>query len=219
MKKSFAIAVAFALVVGAMSVPASAGKKKKKKKAAPVTVTLFFHGTETLGEADMVNNIEAGGTVLPMDATEPTNAQFKSFPILDLVATPNEACSGSPLFPSWTGKLVGRVTGDVKVVFNTIGSAGTVDVELFADAGPLSCNETYIEPVGETTVDLPLGTGTVEAVIEGVDFELLSNLVVMINPKNLDAPAVGRVLYDSTPDDSHVELVCTPAARAKTCTP
>ena len=218
MRKSLAIAVVLALVVGAMSVPASAGKKKKKKKATSVPVTLFLHGSETLGEVDMGNNISAGGTLLPMDITEPTGTSSKSFPILDLVATPNEACSGSPLFPSWSGNMIGRVTGDVKVVFNTIASAGSVDVELFADAGPLACNETYIEPAAEVTVDLPAGAGTVEAVIEGVDFEVLRNLVVMINPRNLDAPAVGRVLYDSETDASRVELVCTPASGATSCT-
>ena len=216
MKKFFAITVVLALVVGAMTVPASAGKKKKK--AAPVAVTMFLHGTETFGEIDMVNNIGAGGTLLPMDPTEPTGSPSKSFPILDLIATPNEACSGSPLFPSWTGNLIGQVTGDVKVVFNTIASAGSVDVELFADAGPLACNETYIEPAAEVTVDLPPGSGTVEAVIKGVNFELLRNLVVMINPRNLDAPAAGRILYDSTTDASRIELVCTPAAGATACT-
>lgn len=218
MRKSLAVGVVLALVVGAMSVPATAAKKKKKK-AVPAPVTLFFHGTEPLGEVDMANNIAAGGTLLPMDITEPTGTPSKSFPILDLVATPNEACSGSPLFPSWTGNLAGRVTGDVKVIFNTIGSAGTVDVELFADAGPLACNETYIEPAAEVTVDLPPGTGTVEAVIKGVDFALLRNLVVMINPKNLDAPAAGRILYDSAADPSRVELVCTPSGGARSCAP
>lgn len=217
MKKILATAVVLALVGGALSAPASAGKKKKKK-VAQVPVTMFFHGTETLGEIDMVNNLGNGGTLLAMDTTEPTGTQSKSFPILDAIATPNESCSGSPLFPSWSGNLIGRVTGDVKVVFSTIASAGTVDVELFADAGPLACNETYIEPAAETTIDLPPGAGTVEAVIEGVDFTLLRNLVVMINPRNLDAPAVGRVFYDSATDASRVELVCTPNVRATACT-
>lgn len=217
MKKILATAVVLALVGGAMSAPASAGKKKKKK-VVPVPVTMFFHGTETLGEVDMVNNLAAGGTLLPMDTTEPTGTSAKSFPIIDAVATPNEACSGSPILPSWSGNMTGHVTGDVKVVFNTIASAGTVDVELFADAGALACNETYLEPVAETTVDLPPGTGTVEAVIEGVDFNVLGRLIVMVNHKMLDAPAVGRILYDSTTDAARIELVCTPAGRATACT-
>jgi hypothetical protein len=218
MRKTLATALVLSLVVGALGVPALAAKKKKKKPPAPVAVNLFFHGTETLGEVDAVNNVQAGGSLMPMDTTEPTEAQPKSFPFLDLVATPNESCSGSPLFPSWRGALSGRVTGDVKVVFNTIASAGSVDVELFADVGPLQCNETYIAPVAETTVDLPPGAGTVEAVIKGVDLKVLGVLVVMINPRNLDAPAVGRVLYDSTSDPSGIELMCVPNAGATACT-
>lgn len=217
MKKIFATAVVLALVAGALSAPALAGKKKKKPVPQPVPVTLFFHGTETAGEADIANNFPTGG-MLPMDTTEPAGTSSKSFPIIDAVVTPNESCSGSPLFPSWTTSLSGRVTGDVKVVFNTVASAGTVDVELFVDAGPLSCNETYVEPVAETTVDLPPGAGTVEAVIEGVDVPVGGILTVMVNPKNLDAPAVGRVLYDSTTDPSRVELTCTPNAGATACT-
>lgn len=217
MKKTFAVAVVLALIVGALSAPALAGKKKKKPVPLPVPVTLFFHGSETAGEADIANNAPTGA-LLPMDTTEPSGTTSKSFPILDAVATPNESCSGSPLFPSWTTALSGRVTGDVKVVFNTIASAGTVDVELFVDAGPLSCNDTYIEPVAETTVDLPPGTGTVEAVIQGVDFPVGAVLTVMVNPKNLDAPAAGRILYDSSTDASHIELTCTPNAGATACT-
>ena len=215
MKKILVTAVVLALVAGALSATASAGKKKKAK---PVPVTMFFHGTETLGEIDAVNNLSAGGQVLPMDTTEPTATPSKSFPIIDLIATPNEACSGSSILPSWAGNMSGRVTGDVTVTFNTIGSAGTVDIELFADAGPLSCNDTYIDPAAETTIDLPPGSGTVEAVIEGVDFEVIGRLVVMVNHKMLDAPAMGRVLYDSPTDDARIEFTCTPAAGATACT-
>lgn len=216
MKKTFSAALALALVVGALSVPAMAGKKKKKPVPQPVPVTLFFHGTETAGEADVANNAPTG-SLLPMDTTEPTGSPSKSFPILDAVVTPNESCSGSPLFPSWSGQIAGQVQGDVKVVFNTVGSAGSVDVELFVDAGPLSCNDTYIEPVAETTVDLPAGSGTVEAVIEGVDFPVGGILTVMVNPRNLDAPAAGRILYDSAADNSRVELMCIPAVGAASC--
>ncbi|HYO61813.1 MAG TPA: hypothetical protein VEU29_07930 [Actinomycetota bacterium] len=217
MKKIFATTVALALVAGALSAPALAGKKKKAPKPVPVPVTLYFHGTETAGEVDAVNNLTAGGAMLPMNSTEPTGSPSKSFPILDGVVTPNEACSGSSLFPSWTGTLSGRVVGDVKVTFNTIASAGNVDVELFVDAGPLSCNETYVEPVAETTIDLPNGTGTAEAVIEGVDIPVGGIVTVMINPRNLDAPAAGRILYDSAADPSRIELTCIPAAGAKSC--
>lgn len=218
MKKILVTAVALALVVGAMAVPATAGKKKKPPAPPqPVPTTLYFHGSETVGEADLANNFPTGST-MAMDATESTGTQSKSFPILDAVATPNEACSGSPLFPSWTGNMAGQITGDVKVFFNTIGSAGSVDVELFVDVGPLSCNDTYSEPVGETTIDLPAGAGSVEAVIEGVNVPVGGILVVMINPRNLDAPAAGRVLYDSSTDPSRVELMCIPAAGATACT-
>ena len=217
MKRIVAAAVVLGLIVGALSSPAWAGKKKKGK-ARPVAMEMFLHGTEALGEVEITNNATSG-SLLPMDTTESTGTQSKSFPLLDAIATPNESCSGSPLFPSWSGQMAGRVTGDVKVVFNTVASAGAVDVELFADAGPLSCNESYIDPVAETTVNLPPGAGTVEAVIPGVDFQVTNVLVMMINPKNLDVPAVGRILYDSATDASRIELTCTPAAGAKACTP
>lgn len=215
MRKILAAAVVLSLIVGALGAPALAGKKKKK--AAPVPVTMYFHGNEPLGELDMANNATSGA-LLPMDTTEPAGGQSKSTPILDAVATPNPNCSGSPILPSWSGAMTGRVTGDVKVVFNTIASAGNVDIELFVDAGPFSCNDAYIDPVAETTIDLPPGAGTVEAVIEGVNFEVGGILIVMVNPKILDPPVVGRILYDSPADASHVEFICTPAAGATTCT-
>lgn len=218
MKKILATSVALVLVAGALGAPAVAGKKKKKPAAPqPVPTTLFFHGSETAGEADIVNNFPTG-SMLSMDATEPEGGQSKSFPILDAVVTPNEACSGSPLFPSWAATMSGQVTGDVKVTFSTIASAGNVDVELFVDAPPLSCNDTYIEPAAETTVDLPVGGGTVEAVLQGVDVPVGGILTIMVNPRNRDAPAVGRILYDSTADPSKVEFLCTPAAGKTSCT-
>jgi hypothetical protein len=217
MRKTLLIAVATGLLAASLAGPALAGKKAK-----PVATTLYFHGTETVGELESYPFIAAG--YFAMDSTEPTGAQPKSKQLTNYVGGPNTECAGNEFFPVWIGDVSGTVKGDVKVTFNTIAVGGAVDVRIWPDvAGQLCTNETlgvfdYPEPAGEVRVSLPPGAGTVEAVIEGVKFKATSLLMVQLTPV-ITPPFFGRVLYDSPTAASKIEFSCTPAKGQKACTP
>ena len=227
MKKLLA-ALAVGLLVAAIAPPAMAGKKKAK----PVSTTLYLHGPTRAGENDslaIVNDV-----FLPMDKNEPTEAAPASRFIVNGVATPNEMCAGNNLFPVWTGELSGRVTGDVKLTFSHVGTPGSVVVRIWPDVSSQLCNSSlsgtaeYPEPAGEVEVALPPGTGTVEAVMEGVDFTAAGSMMVQISPAvatelpepvgGLFGPFVSRVLYDSPDFASALEFKCTPSP-GSSCTP
>lgn len=225
MKKLLILAVAAGLLVAPVS--ASAGKKAK-----PVPTKLFLHGATALGENDsmaIVNDV-----FLPMDPTEPAGAEPKSKQITNGIVTPNTQCAGNNLFPVWSGQIAGTVKGDVKLTFSTVGTPGPVVVRIWPDVGSLMCTSSlsgstdYPEPAGEVTVDLPPGEGTVEAVMEGVNFKAVGSLMVQISPAvaaDLPDPAgvvltpsLARVLYDTPDFASALEFTCIPAT-GKTCTP
>jgi hypothetical protein len=220
MKKAIVLALTLALVAGAISAPAAlAGKKKKKKApvaAAPVTTKLFMHGSSPLGEIDAADHIQAG-TYFTMDAT--AGSSEKSMGLVNYVGGPNTACAGNSLFPVWTGRVVGTITGDVKVTFDAMSSPGKVDVRIWPDIVTQACNEAYPEPAGHVTVDLPPAKGPVEAVIKGVNFPAQAILMVQITPvlpTEGGTPFLGRMFYDT--EASSIEFSCTPSAGASSCT-
>lgn len=217
MRRTAAIVLAIVLAVAVLA-PAQAAKKRKKE-ARPVATTLYFHGTEPLGELESFSLIS--DQYLKMDPNEPTGSEPRSKQITNYVAGPNTQCAGNTLFPVWVGELSGKVVGDVKVIFHTISTPGSVDVRVWADVASLLCNSAtagtmdYPTPDGEVRVALPPGPATVEAVIEDVSFEVGSVLMVQLTPVILP-PFFGRVLYDSTDTPSRIELSCVPA-RGRSC--
>lgn len=224
MRKPLVIALTAGLVATSLATPAIAGKKKKPKTAAPVATTLYLHGNEVVGEVENYALI-ASGTFMSMDKNEPTGSEPKSKFFTNYVLGPNTECAGNDFYPVWVGDLSGTVTGDVKVTFNSIASpGGAVDVRIWPDvASQLCTNETlgvfdYPEPAGETRVNLPAGPGVVEAVIEGVNFQAGSKLMLQLTPDPA-TPFVGRALYDSTSYVSKIEFNCIPASGASACTP
>jgi len=221
MRKAIAVALALGLLGGALVAPAQAGKKKKKK-AKPVATTLFLHGEETIGEVENYAFVSTG-TYFSMDTEEPAGAEPKSKQLTNYVGGPNTNCTGNDFFPVWVGTLAGQVKGDVKVTFHTIATPGAqVDVRIWPDVSSQLCtNETlgvddYPEPAGEVRVDLPAGPGSVEAVIEGVDFKATSVVMLQLTPA-IETPFVGRALYDATSHLSKMEFQCIPAKGKKTC--
>lgn len=214
MKKTIVIGLVIGLIFASLGSTAAVAKKKKKK-AAPVATKLFLHGTETIGEIEMPTNL-LDGLFMSMDTT--AGSSEKSLAYVNYVAGPNTQCAGNSLFPVWTGKIAGQVTGDIKVTFNSISSPGKVDIRVWPDVLAQACNESYPEPAGHVTVDLPPGSGTVEAVIPGVNFNATAALMVQITPvlpTEGGTPILGRVFYDT--EGSFVEFSCIPAAGAS-CT-
>ena len=224
-KKIIAIGMALGLLGAALTGPAMA------KKAKPVKTKLFLHGSTVIGENDSFSLVAEG--YLPMDKNEPSG-DLKSRQITNYLAGPNTQCAGNNLFPVWTGAVSGTIKGDMKLTFSTAGTPGPVVVRVWPDVGSSLCNsETsgtmdYPEPAGEVVVDIPPGSGTVEAVLKGVNFKAIGSVVVQLSPEvavDLPSPAgsiltpfVARVLYDSPDYASALEFTCIPAS-GKSCTP
>lgn len=214
MKRLISVVVLLGLLVGATASVAVA-----KKKAKPVQTTFYLHGTETVGEVDMANGF--GASYTKMDSTEPSDPAPKSRVLTTWRGEPAmwNDCAGSYLLPVWTGAMSGKVVGDIKVTLHAAGAPTSVALQVWPDLMSQTCASNdlseggYPEPAGEVVVDLPAGTGEVEAVIEDVNFNVLGSLVLMVLP---EGPAAARVLYDSPDFASRVEFSCLPAS-GKTC--
>lgn len=221
MKKAIVLILALGLLAGASSMPATA---KKKKKAKPVATTLYMHSAMPVGEVESTDGLLAG-TYMTMDATEPTNPVPSSMQLLGPTPAfgPNTDCAGNQLFPIWVGKVSGTVKGTMKATFDVVASGGTVDVRVWPDVQSLMCDggldgsaSSYVQPVGQQEVELPVGPGTVEVEFEKVNFKAVSSMMFQITP--LASPPYGRVFYDSADFAARLEFPCIPAS-GKSCTP
>lgn len=232
MRKFMIAALALGLIAGAFSVPATA-----KKKAKPQPLTFYFHGPLPAGEADYAETTANGLQSLPdgfqiMDTTEPSDPAPDSMGITNYVTGANRSCNGNALFPTWEGKLTGRVTGDLKVYLNSLVIPTTsVIVDVFADTtggctSTVSGSADYVDPVASVQASLSEYAGENEIVFKDVDFSVLSHIVIMVSPMQMtvagesrhDAASHGRILYDSADFDSRVEFSCAPTS-GKSCVP
>lgn len=221
MKKTLTALLISGLVAAAVVAPAPAGAKKAK----PVKTTLYFHGTQHVGEVEIPDG--AGGIYRQMDTTKPTDPAPKSVHLVAVGAqgngTPNPQCAGNPLFPVWVGDVNGKIVGDIKVSLTSVSLPATkVDVRVWGLVpGPTACDsvqsEAYVEPAAEVRVDVPPGPGTLEATLKGVNFPAMGKLMVQITPI-LDGATATRVFYDSPLVTSQIEFSCIPAG-GKSCTP
>lgn len=215
MKRSVILALTLGLLVGSVAT-ADAAKKKKPQK-----VTFFLHGTEILGEVDMANNFAVGYN--KMDTTEPESPAPKSRAFVTWAGDPAmwNDCAGSFLVPNWTGALAGKVVGDMKVTLHTFSGPKSVIVQVWPDLTTQTCASNdlgegqYPQPAGEVTVELPPGPGSVEAVLEGLNFKAVGSMMIQVTPVG---PVPGRVLYDSPDFASSVEFSCIPT-QGRSCTP
>jgi hypothetical protein len=214
-KRTLVLAVAASLLATGAATATAAPTKAKGPK--PVSSTMFFHGSQPVGEVEG----SAASAFLPMDTTAPTGSDAKSYGVTNFVAGPNTQCSGNAYFPTWTGAIDGAPTGATLEVHTQGAGGGTVTASLFADVfETLACNDAFVPPIGTATFTVPDGAGVVK-----VDFKNLnkkrknySNLVLMIAPSEaLPVPFVARVNYDSTSAASKLVLSCLPKAGKKTC--
>jgi hypothetical protein len=204
-KRLIAVGLAAGLMAGMIAMPAEAAKKKKK----PVPTTMFLDGTSQWGEEDQVAN----GTYLKLAAAAGDGE--KSMMVPNYVGGPNTECAGNSLMPVFVGGVSGRVVGDLKITFDAMSSPGSqVEIRVWPDLSSQACNEAYVPPFGTATVDMPAGSGTVEATIEGLDFTAAAGLMIQITPVIGGAPSYGRVFYGT--DASKIEFSCVPKSGA-TC--
>lgn len=216
MRRILSMLLIFGLMFGA-SATAEAKKKMGKK---PVPVTFYLHGTETVGEIDLVNNF--GVAYLKMDPSEPAEPAPRSRPFTTWTGDPQmwNDCAGSYLLPVWTGALSGRVVGNMKVTLHTLSAPKAVTIQVWPDVGGQMCASNdfgegdYPAPAAEATVDLPPGPGESEIVLKNVKFDAAGILMMQILPHG---PAPGRVLYDSPDFSSRIEFTCIPKS-GRSCT-
>lgn len=211
MKRLIVLFLALGVLTSSM-VTAQAGKAK------PIKTTFYFHGGTPVGELEIPDGVS--GIWRKMDTTEPTDPAPKSFSFAAAGAagsgTPNSQCAGSPFFPVWVGAVNGQIVGDLKLSLDVISSpAAKVDVRVWGHSNMLACNEAYVPPAAEVRVDMPAGSGTLEAVFKRVKFPAQGQLMVQVTPV-LDGPTAARVLYDSTSFISQLEFSCIPTS-GKSC--
>jgi len=215
-RKSLVVALVLGLLASALAVaPAQAGKKKKK----PVETTLYLHGTQQAGEAELPDTW-INSLWFPLDTTEPSGAAPKSMFVTNYVGGPNTACSGNGLLPTWKGNFAGTVKGDLTVTLHTIATPATsLNVELFPD-GSGGCDSDlgstgYAPPAAAQTVDVAPGPAVTEVKFEDVKFKTGAWMVLMLSIGNGPHPGQVRVLYDAPGYDSKIELLCIPTAGKK----
>ena len=209
MSKKLIVAALVAGLLGA-NLAAAPVEAKKKKKVKPVSTTLFLEGDGAFGEEDQLAN----GTYLKLQPAEGSGEKSMGMP--NYTGGPNTNCAGNSLMPVFVGQFAGRVVGDMKITFDVRSTpASAAEIRVWPDVAAQACNDAYIEPAGFVQVDMPAGQGTVEAVIEGLDFEASGALMIQITPVIGGAPSYGRVYYGTA--DSKVELTCIPAAGAAAC--
>ena len=212
MKKILVAALAVGLVAGSLAAPSFAGKKKKTKA---VTQTLYFHGNQPAGEAE-INETWLDGILHKMDTTEPSGTMKSQF-VTNYVGGPNTNCSGNGLLPVWKGDLVGNVSGDLKIELHTLASPGsTLVASLYPDASG-GCNESAQPFAAQETVDVAPGQSVTEIVFKKVKFQSFGSLAIQFHMAPTTAGQV-RILYDSADTPSSVTLTCTPTS-GKVCAP
>ena len=223
-------AVLTALTVATLTALTAQQAGAVTKPVKPITKTYYFHGSSPVGESE---NPPTSNTTLSMDAKKPTGSDVRSYGVTNALATPNTKCSNNTLFPVWTGPATGFITGTAKVtIFTASSPAAKVTVRIFADPGPTACNDTFVEPMGTATVDVPAGAGSVTATLKiasGKLSKVSSDLVVEITPAILQSvdtpqgtkyvfgPSATRVLYDSASYPSAITFSCLPKPGKKTC--
>lgn len=208
MRKLVAVGLAIGLVGSALVVPAYAGKKAK-----PVKTTLYLHGNVPVGEGGEAAYSIVEGMNMRMDAEAPTDVVPKSYHFTNPIG--NDQCSGnSSFFPTWTGDLSGTIVGSPKWNVHFASPPSSVIARIWTDTPISSCNENYIEPAAEVTVDIPAGHNVVE--IEFPKMKLKAHVSVMVELLQRSATQHGRVLYDAVDHDSSLTFDCIPQS-GKSC--
>ena len=210
MKRLTSVLLGFGLVAGSLISPAAAGAKKK-----PVETTLYMHGELPVADLTQWISGATGASHMVMDPTEPPagapDSQSFSF------AAGNLECAGNELFPSWEGRIAGKLASDVTIKANFLSAPTTVTARVWIDVPFGSCTSSntgstdFQPPVAEVTVDVPAGSNEVEIVLEGLKGKKATySMIVQLHQTS---PAgQGRILYDSADFASRVEFSCIPAS-------
>jgi len=218
-KRTPVLLAAVALVASGLGHDAMAATKKKPAPPKPVTMNWFLHGDSANGNADL---FQADSPYLAMDATAPTGTSAKEMLFFGALASPNSACTGGPLLPSWTGAASGTLQGKVTVTFYARSTPGNAIVRVF-NVNDGGCNDAYSDPVAEATVALPasptaaLVTVTLPVAKPTKLAGALTLQIVEGQTSGLEGPQISGVSYDSTTTPSKITFTCVPKIGKKTC--
>lgn len=221
MKRTITLLLVAGLVAAMLGGTADA-KKKKKKKAKPVATTLYLHGHTPSGDVDGVTWLvdylaNSENNPMIMDANEPSDGAPKSQNLHNPIF--NTRCTGLPVgFPTWLGEVSGTIRGNATLTLHTAAApTTTLTARLWADMLPFqACNDEYVEPASEVTVDVPAGHSEIE--IEFPDLDLKAHQYLMLEVLGGRSAEAARVFYDSTDMASELSFGCIPA-KGKSCTP
>lgn len=214
MKRLISVLLGLGLVAGSLVSPAAAARKAK-----PVATTLYMHGEQPVADLTQWLGGAVGNPHRMMDTTEPAagppDSQSFSF------AAGNLECAGNDLFPSWEGKITGKLASDVTIKANFLSAPTTVTARIWIDVPFGSCTSSntgstdFQPPVAEVTVDVPAGSNEVEIELDGLKRKkVVYSMIVQLHQTS---PAgQGRVLYDSADYPTRVEFSCIPAS-GKSC--
>ena len=183
----------------------------------PILMRFYAHGDASAGEAQLHQALT--GAYMSMDRKAPTSDVPKSMGLVAAAGAPNQNCAGSPYFPVWVGEIGGRITGDIVFDFHVMSSTGgKVEIRVWPDMEVTGCDEDYRDPYAITRVALPEGSGAVNAVMNDVDFEAATNVMVQVTPLRAGITQ-GRILYDSKEADTSLTFHCTPLWGDSSCRP
>ena len=172
----------------------------------PGARTLYMDGRTPVGEFDQSPRlVTSEGDYLELNPTP--GSSEKSVLIQNRVG--NRNCTGNAFFPVFTGRVNGRVVGDMKITFPAIANGQSVEIRVWPDRSTGGCPPTGQSPpppAGKVVTSLPTGQGTVQATIPNVDFTA-EMMMLQITPADASAAGVGRVFYGTSASKVVVDLI------------
>ncbi|HVE64883.1 MAG TPA: hypothetical protein VNB94_13920 [Mycobacteriales bacterium] len=192
--------------------------------AAPkgVPTALFMHGPSQLGEVDGAKWVAAltfaNESPLTMDAVKPTAAEGKSMSYVSVV---NDACTGTPMYPTFVAKLDGSISSDLTLALHSLSAPGTYTARVWVDTAIFQCNLEYVAPAAQAQFTLPAGESRAEVVVPAPSRKrsVRKTITVMIFAPQVPAYGgqVGRLRYDAAATPSGLSFLCTPRKGRSSC--
>jgi hypothetical protein len=215
MKKALVLALVVALAAASLAAPTAAAAKKKSG-----TVKLFFHGTEVVGEVDLLNNFAVSYN--QMDPKKPEGSAPKSVNGIFWVGDPQlwNDCAGMYGLPVWVGQVSGKVIGDMKLTLHTLSAPRQMEIEIWPDVASMQCKTNdlsegaYPKPAASARVDIPAGHNANKIVLKGVNFKAKSNILIQFTSVG---PAGPRLFFDAADYASSVEFKCIAPKGKSSC--
>jgi hypothetical protein len=185
-------------------------------------VTMFMHGKSTLGEQDAAAWLATlkftKTSPFTLDTKKPKGSQAKSMGYASLL---NDQCSGTPVYPTFEGPLVGTVTSLPELDLHLVGAPGRLRAQVWIDTPMYMCNLEYVPPVATVDFDVPAGQTRVKVKFPKMSKRRTAKKQILVMILAPTVPAYsgqqGRLQYDAVGAASSMSFVCLPPAGRRTC--